>query len=289
MSGSDLGTFLESVVPSALKAVSSKYVFMVVGTRAINAYLQNLQLHPMATRDWDVLLVGPEETQEAFAQAIYAAVEAKGYEPGIEYHEADGGLDADKPFALRSRPWIRLTVSLGGEADVAFLDVYMVGSWSSGLGVAIEKDGLLYSDLGFLMRELNRDETSARRLLSRAREVSARGVEGRTETLQEDLDDNGLELEVLEDETDDLAEKIGQIPDSTARKLAADQRERLEKAKKTLMRVSEDREVLFGLVASGRLNKAQVTQVCGVCRSLDSQYSRFKDLKERCEQIRRLC
>ncbi len=270
---SNLEDFLDGTVPAVLRDAQEEYPFVVVGTRAINAYLSSASLQSISTQDWDVAYVGDAEGQVALAQDVMRQVQDEGFHVDLEHHPASQESD-NSVYAFKAREWLRLTVNVG-DAKVAFLDVYRIPTMA-GAGVFMVKHGLLYSDLGFLMRELNRAEEDAAKVIANSTNLSNWQIQEKLESSKRLLGDSGTDLDVVDAESDQLIETIGQVPTSKAISISADQMSQLERAKRTLVRVAEERDALFGAVASGRVLKLLAEQVCGVCRSMEDQYGRYK-------------
>jgi len=284
----DLTTFLEEVTLNLLREAQETHPFIIVGTRAINAYLSESSMKTIPTQDWDVAYIGDQEGQDEFAHDIKQAISRLGYKAKIEYHTPIKESDHDT-FAFRSRHWIRLSVNIGGEANVTFLDIYRIPQLDIETGMFVEKNGLLYSDLGFLFRELNRAEDDTNRLVNISSNLSNEEIKSRLKKSKELLEETSVELGILDDDSDELIESVGQVSDDSVKRIAAEHLEQLEKAKHTLMRVTKEREALFGVVMSGRVSKSLSDEVCSICRVLELQYGQYKDLKQRCESIRELC
>ncbi len=278
MASNSISDFLDRVVPEELRQASTRYSFVVIGTRAVNAYLEEASLIPVHTNDWDIMLIGGKTAQDEFAGDIVASLSDKGYNISIEYHAPIG--NSMSIFDFKSRSWVRLAVSINGSNHVTFLDVYRIDKHTSGMGVYLTKNGLLYSDLGFLVRELDRDERNAKLMIAEASRMNEQDTLKRIELVAELLEDNTIDITIMEDTT----ETLHKAEEQDIKELLIAQKESLEHAKKTLIRVARERDVLFGLVLSGKANKMVVSQICKLCRSMESNYERYNQIKRKCAE-----
>jgi len=282
----DIETFLNKTVPDVLRVVEPKHLFIVVGTRSVNAYLNIAQKPTIYTQDWDVLYVG--DNAKAFAQNVANIMNTEGYKIKIEYHDPSG--QNNDVFSFRSRPWIRLAINLSeGNTNITFLDIYTISELNSGAGTFMEKDGLIYSDLGFLVRELSRSEQDAVKVINNSSTISDKQIQEKLTTSQKLLNDIGVDIDQLDEDTDELIESVGQLPDNTILDISDKQRRELEHAKHTLIRVFKERDALFGAMAGGKIPKFMIGQVCDICRHFENFYGKYNQLKERCYLIRQLC
>jgi hypothetical protein len=284
---SSLEEFLENFVPSVLRKAQIQFPFIVVGTRAVNAYLHEAHAKAIPTQDWDIAYRGGLNGQNSLADYVTEQVEASGYSVEIE-KKLPKSRDNDT-FALKARPWIRLSVNIG-DAHITFLDIYSIPYTNkSELGPHTIKDGLAYSDLGFLIRELNRTQQDASKLIQEASRFSGEQVGGKMNSAIDMLNDSRIDLSILDQDTHELIESLGQLSDDNVRELLQEHKQRLNQAKKTLMRVVEEREALFGVIMNGLLSKELTHQVCDLCRSLEEQFGTYKMLQDRCAAIQKMC
>ena len=277
----DVETFLNQTVPGILLKLQSNNPFFVVGTRAINAYLS---INNNSLDDWDIAYVGDTSAQESFSEKIVEIMQNLGYNIGIEILESYG--DDNETFAFNSRTRIRLSVNIG-DANIFFLDIYRLPSQSTGVSTKI--NGLYYSDMGFLIRELNRKENDVKKLIKQSSNFTRQEIHNKYKNIQSLLDDSAIDLNIIDFGTDDLIEDFGRISDKVYRNILSEQEEQLESARATLEKTVKNRDIIFGYIASGKSPKEMVTKVCKICREFEDQYVQYKNLKERCESIRKLC
>lgn len=277
-----LEEFLNKVVPDVLKIEQDKYPFMVVGTRSVKAFVARTTSANMD--DWDVAYIGKEDGQHAFALDVKREMEKLGYTIQMELHKASGENDSDT-YALKSRSWIRLTVDIGGDANITFLDIYRIPVLIPSSDMQVEYDGLMYSDLGFLTRELNRAEKDAENMVARAIKLSPEKIRTKIETVKDMLGNCGVDLDIIDQATDELIESLGQVSDDDAKQAINNQIRHLNEAKDILQRVAKEREDIFGALLSGAVSKAMSEQICALARELERQYVLYQLLKDRCADI----
>jgi hypothetical protein len=278
--------FLQQIVPDVLRLAHERFKFAVVGTRAINLYLSQAAIPPAETMDWDVIVPVDRFAQlQSFSNFIISALKKKGYK--IHSFNNKGTGDDDDLFSFRSRDWIRLTADVC-ETQIVMLDIYQVPSFTRTMSF-MDHEGLLYSDMGFLLRELNRSERDAKNVLGKALKAGESDIGEslkRTETELEDVND-------LLDETraniDELIESYGQVDDKIVNEAIKDEIEKCGKVKKTLMRVLNERELLFAAAASGKFDKSMIEPICRVCREYEKQYNQYTELRAECSSISRSC
>lgn len=228
----DLETFLEEIIPDILRCVQKEHTFSVIGTRAIRAYTN---ISPISTHDWDVLYYGDNKGQLEFSQKVEKRVQDKGYKVITEVYEGVYNSSRD-PYTFRSHQWVRLSVSLGGDANVTFLDVYRINAHVPGMGVFIIKNGLLYSDLGFLVHQLDRPDYSKHFLEQPAR------------------------LSILQ-----VKNKII----STTRMLKDIQVKKSPITQGIKRALQNERDELFAVVTAGNTSKLVTEQICKICRDVE--------------------
>lgn len=278
--------FLQKVVPDVLRGLYSQFHFAVIGTRAINLYLTQATMSSIETMDWDIAIpTHKTETLKKFSNAVSSSLKKKGYK--VELIQEAGTHVDDDLFSFRSRDWIRLTADVCG-TQIVMLDVYQVPSFPETMAF-IEHDGLLYSDMGFLIRELNRSESNAKNTLAGALKLTETDVQKSLEKVEKELEESGILLDGLRDGIDQLIESYGQIDDKVVDSALKDEMQKCDSAKKILMRVLKERELLFAAAATGKLDKAMMEPVCQACREYEGQYNQYTELKAQCSSVSRLC
>ena len=257
----DVASFLDSVVPQALRDAGGNSNFLVVGSRAVSAYSC---LAGSPEREWEVTYFGDAGEMKNFSARLADDLRSKGYDVSVTL-----GSSAHT-----------LTVKLG-QSDLSFMEVFL-SSPGEEPGPYMSKDGINYGDLGFLMRELERKEDQAKDLVSRASELQPPEVATKMDRVKNLLHDNSVNLSVLEEEIDELEESLeGEYVPVL---LGA-----LEQCKKILVDVARDRDILFGAVLANRVDKSTMESVCTYCRQLEYQYNKWKGLGERCKDVEKMC
>lgn len=277
--------FLQQIVPSVLKELYLKFKFAVVGTRAINLYLSQAKIQPIHTVDWDVVIESNKlSSLKTFANAVISLFKEKGYKIDLIYQS---GIGENNLFSFRSRDWIRLTANVCG-TKVVMLDIYQVPSFINTMSF-IEHEGLLYSDMGFLLRELNRSEHDAKNLLARSSILNKSDIKASLDEFKNKLNESDKLLDKIKDQLDEQIELFGQIDDTLIKSAIRNEIHKIEYVKNTLIRVLKERELLFAAIISGKIDKDEIEPICEACREYEQQYNNYTNLKAQCASIAKMC
>jgi hypothetical protein len=278
--------FLQQIVPDVLRLAHEKFQFAIVGTRAINLYLSQAAIPPIETMDWDVIVSADKFAKvQSFSNFIIATLKKKGYK--IHPFRNSGTKEDKDEFSFRSRDWIRLTADVCG-TQIVMLDIYQIPSFTQTMSF-MEHDGLLYSDMGFLLRELNRSEHDTKNVLAKALKTSESDVEKRLKQTETELEEINDLLDETKGNIDEIIELYGQVDDKTVNESIKDEMEKCNRSKTRLMRLLNERELLFAAAASGKFNKSIIEPICRVCREYEKQYNQYTELKAQCLSISKSC
>jgi len=269
----DLISFFNITAPNILKSLRAKYTFVVIGGRAIKAYIKTAQ----DAQDWDLIVVGTPENQVEFAYDLQTSLKELGYSAHIESIEPPYSM-VDNDLNIRTRTRYRIVIQMGDVSLVVY-DIYQVPVF---VDESIIKDGLHYSSMGFLTRELNRSEDDVKKIIRKALNITRDEIKNKYHTIETMLEDNEIDIGILSDELDDLEEDLNM---QTAQKIS----EELDSAKHRLLKVISDREELFGAALAGTMDKSTLMDVCKMCQELESQYSKWVGLKAHCDSVKQVC
>lgn len=269
----DLTRFFNTTIPDILRAEQLEYKFVVVGGRAIKSYIDTQR---SSIEDWDLLVIGSPETQVKFTADLNNVLKAKGYDTRVELIEPEHKYSE---FNMRSRPWFRLSINVHGDFNVTVFDVYQAFAMVDGYVV---KNGIKYSNMGFLIRELARSEKHARELIDNAANLDTIEIENKLENIDDLLEDNAILADILDGELDDLE----YVLDRTA---TNEVQQELEQAKNKIMNIIKDRELLFGFILSGKGDKELTHNVCKACKEIEQQYNKLVDLQNKCKEVLKSC
>src|SRR5579872_6110197 len=100
----DIDKFIEELIPNTLRSLAQSNQFIVVGTRALNAYLANSFVKSIATVDWDIAYFGNLRDMFKFGLKIKNYLENKGYKINL-IKNVGTGEDVFDIFSFHSRPW----------------------------------------------------------------------------------------------------------------------------------------------------------------------------------------
>lgn len=281
-----IDNFLSNVVPDTIKQLGNEYVYAVIGSRAIQAYLPP-NLRQKLTSDWDLMIIGNEQDQEDFTNEIKKILRSKKYKISTEKHEPIEGITN-----LKSNSWYTLSVRIGDpkdHTDVKFLDIYRISDFSAGIGTFTEMDGIIYNDLGFLVRELLRREEDTQKIIEKGKKIDNEKLTKLLEQTDEQLQNVIFTLDVVEEEGNDIIFHEEIINSNKLKQMIKDYKEEIKEAEISLKKIIEQRQLLFGAVAGGNASKSVVEQVCNICKNLEQQLNRYIDLENQCDDIKMLC
>jgi hypothetical protein len=277
-----IDTFLSITVPNILKSLNDSYLFCVVAGRALYVFLEKVGMSGnMIPHDWDILLYGSEEDQNKFVQEVINLLTNQGYKISKQIYNPEH--DNNDIYDLRGRSWITLRVTIG-DNKISFMDVYRTDVLQPEMEQFIPHDGLLYSDLGFLTRELNRREDSIKKMIQDVREMSAEDIKQMIEYTREHLVDANVDINLADQSCSDLVYGMDGFFEELEDNIKV-----LNEAKKSLQKVVKNRDLLFGTLLKGNVSKEMIGKVCTICRELESQYNRYMNLANHCDQLKTEC
>jgi hypothetical protein len=259
-----LKEFLEHIVPKILLELqynqNNSPNFIIIGTRAVNAYIppnKNIQ-----TEDWDILFLGDEKEQSYFVDEVISLVIKKGYSINVIDYNKSINL-SDNSLDIKSRSWYRLSLNIPGLNNrITFLDIYRS---STTVGTIKNKNGLLYSDLGFLMKSNYKQQKDVIDMIKNISQVDVNKLVNVTEK----------GLKTVEAMLNSIEYKK--------------QTEQLMKIKKKLIRINEEKELLLGLVVNKDVSKDLQHNICLICSDFEIKYKDYTELADRCRQIKNSC
>lgn len=270
----DLNDFLNDTVPDILRRAQTVYNFAVVGGRAISMYAD---AYSSGIQDWDILFIGEPEIHKFFSKALMDELSSLGYKTTLTTHVQETP-DTDV-FNYKGRDWSEVCIHIGS-LKVAVFEIFQIKHLNTDLYVI--KDGIVYSDLGFLLREIDRHEDSVKTILENASKLTPQDIKEQLEQTETSLGENERDIDMIDN---DLSELENDMEHDLAIQLAED----LKVAKNTLIKIINNRDILFGVVLSGKIDKKTLQDVCLFCKGVEDQYGRWKSLNDKCEMIKPLC
>lgn len=285
-----LDDFLNYEVPNVLRKASMEIPMIVIGTRAINIYLQKENESVIQTQDWDVAIERTKMVNPmTLAINVANALASRGYESVAR--SMNPSIREANYYSFRSRPWARVISFICG-TQVVVLDVYQVPSFE-GLNEFVEHDGLIYSDLGFLLRELLRSEHDFKMSLLEEAKISHEDIMKIIHSTRNELASLDVVLKTIYSNMKNLNKNVHKNTNKRSHKSLSNnikqQRQSIRLIADKFLRILKERELLIQAVSSGRLSKDLVEPICGVCREYEQHYQLYYDLKNQCEQLNKIC
>jgi hypothetical protein len=277
--------FLSEIVPSVIKNIGNGFSYAVIGSRAIFAYLpENIRKTiSYENRDWDIMVIGSAKDQLEFSDNIKHELRKLNYKISSDIKQ--GNINATN---LKVNSWIKLYVQIQ-DNYLHFMDIYLSENITSGTGTFMTQDDIVYNDLGFLFRELIREEKETRKILESAKKLDNDQVNKILSEAGNNLDDVIINLDILDESTDELVHESVVLPRKEFKELYEKYQKILKEAENNIKKVINQRQLLFGAVASGIASKFLTEQVCHVCKTLEREINRYEKLQEQCQSVAKIC
>ena len=277
--------FLSEIVPSVIRNVGNGFSYAVIGSRAIFAYLpesirKNISYE---NRDWDIMIVGSAKDQLEFSDNVKYELRKLNYKVSSDIKQ--GIINSTN---LKVNSWIKLYVQIQ-DNYLHFMDIYREEKITNGTGTFMVQDNITYNDLGFLFRELIREEKDTRKILENAKKLDNDQVNKILSEAGDNLDNVIINLDLLDENTDELIRQSIEISRKDFKELYENYKNYVKEAENSIKKVINQRQQLFGAVASGVASKALTEQVCHVCKTLEREITRFEKLQEQCDTVVKMC
>lgn len=264
----DVVEFLNQRIPTVLVSAAEYYNFTIVGGRSIAAYTRR---YKNSTEDWDLLVVGDDNNALNFVEMLKSALNMMGFNSTMISHSGHGA-DTDL-YNFKSRPWYSITIKTGGVTFTVF-DIYTISEVDP--TSFIIKDGLSYNDMGYLFRELTRPDEGYDEIIRKSSNIT--NLQDIIDYTSDNLNKTAINLSVISEEVYELEETL-ELDDANI------VFKEVNKVKDALQKIIEDRDILFGALLGGKINKTTAHTITVLCRNVETEYKEWLELNLKCKQI----